>query len=147
MKIGIIGSGNIGGTLARLWVEAGHEVMLAARKLTRVQRLATGLGPRALAGIPLDAACFGEVVLIAVPFSAMPELASEVGNALSGKTLLDAGNPYPLRDGSVVDAVARLGLGSGGYQPSIQVVSCSVALAMCLCTVVVLSPWARAISL
>lgn len=115
MKIGIIGAGNIGGSLARLWIEAGHDVMLAARNPARVQHLANDLGPRALAGVPLEAARFGVVVLLAVPFAALPALASEVGDALSGKTLLDAGNPYPQRDGSVVEAVTRLGLGSGGF--------------------------------
>jgi 8-hydroxy-5-deazaflavin:NADPH oxidoreductase len=115
MQIGIIGAGNIGATLARLWVQAGHDVMLAARDLARVEGLAAGLGPRARAGRPLDAALFGAVVLLAVPFGGVPALALTVADALAGKTLLDAGNPYPQRDGPVVDAVSRLGLGSGGY--------------------------------
>jgi 8-hydroxy-5-deazaflavin:NADPH oxidoreductase len=113
MQIGIIGAGHIGGTLARLWVQAGHDVMLSARDLARVERLAVGLGPRALAGQPLDAARFGAVVLLAVPFGGVPAL--EIADAVAGKTLIDACNPYPQRDGPVVDAVSRLGLGSGGY--------------------------------
>lgn len=115
MKIGIIGAGQIGGTLARLWVQADHEVLLSARDPVRVQGLAAALGTRALAGHPRDAARFGTVVLIAVPFGAVPALAAEIGDALAGKTVLDAGNPYPQRDGPVVDEVSRLGMGSGGY--------------------------------
>lgn len=115
MKIGIIGAGQIGGTLARLWVRAGHKVMLAARNPARLRHLAGELGPAAQVGAPLDAAQFGEVVLLAVPFAAMPGLALALEEALSGKTVLDAGNPYPQRDGPLAEAVSRLGLGSGGY--------------------------------
>jgi len=63
MKIGVIGSGRIGGTLGGPWVRAGHEVMLSARHLDEVKKLAERLGPLALAGTPREAAVFGEVVL------------------------------------------------------------------------------------
>jgi 8-hydroxy-5-deazaflavin:NADPH oxidoreductase len=97
MQIGIIGAGHIGGTLARLWVQAGHDVMLSARDLARVERLAVGLGPRALAGQPLDAARFGAVVLLAVPFGGVPAL--EIADAVAGKTSSTRATPTPSATG------------------------------------------------
>ena len=91
MQIGIIGAGHIGSRLASLWLQAGHEVMLAARDPACVQQLAARLGPWALAGTPLDVAGLATAVLLAVPYGAMPVLAQELGDALAGKTVLDAG--------------------------------------------------------
>src|SRR2546426_561873 len=62
MKIGIIGTGQIGGTLAELWVKAGYEVMVSSRHPERLRRLAERLGPKARVGTPDEAAEFGGFV-------------------------------------------------------------------------------------
>ena len=64
LKIGVVGSGRVGGTLGGVWVKAGHEVMFSSRDLEHDKKLAAGLGPNARAGTPRDAAAFGEVLLI-----------------------------------------------------------------------------------
>jgi 8-hydroxy-5-deazaflavin:NADPH oxidoreductase len=99
MRIGIVGAGMIGSTLAKLWVDAGHEVRLASRHPEELQPLVTQLGKRATAGTPADAATFGEVVMLTVPLKAIPELSRELGTLLAGKVVLDTGNAYEKRDG------------------------------------------------
>ena len=64
VSIGIIGAGNIGGTLARLWTRAGHRVMLSSRHPNRLRGLAAELGPLASVGTPAEAAAFGDAVLV-----------------------------------------------------------------------------------
>ncbi len=94
MKIGIIGSGNIGATLGRLWAGAGHEVLFSyARDPQRLTELAGPLGPSARAGSPEQAATFGDVVVLSVPW---PRLADALGQAgdLNGRLLIDTCNPY-----------------------------------------------------
>src|ERR1035437_7688778 len=71
LKIGIIGSGNMGGTLGALWLKAGHEVMFSSLDLDHDKALAARLGGKARAGTSREAAAFGEVLLIAVPYSAL----------------------------------------------------------------------------
>jgi 8-hydroxy-5-deazaflavin:NADPH oxidoreductase len=99
MRIGIIGSGNIGFTLAGLWVNAGHDVRLSSRHPEALRPLTDKLGARATVGTAADAAQFGSVVLLAVPVKALPEIATDIGRALEGKVVLDAGNAYEQRDG------------------------------------------------
>src|SRR5262245_66353628 len=72
MKIGVIGSGRIGSTIGGLWVKAGHEVMFSDRDQEQVKRAIADLGPRARAGSTHEAASFGDAVLIAVPYAALP---------------------------------------------------------------------------
>lgn len=97
MKIGIVGSGNIGANAARLFVRAGHEVALSnSREGQGLEELVGELGDRAHSTTIDDAAKFGEVVLIAVPFGKFSELPAD---AFKGKVVIDAGNYYPERDG------------------------------------------------
>src|SRR5687768_2517972 len=98
MHIGIIGAGMIGSTLAKLWVDAGHDVMLASRHADELEPLVKKLGSRASAGTPLDAARFGDVVMLTVPLKAVPDLAPDLGSLLVGKVVLDTGNAYDRRD-------------------------------------------------
>ena len=72
MRIGIIGAGMIGSTLAKLWVDAGHDVRLATRHPGELQPLVASLGSRAEAATPAEAASFGEVVTLTVPLQAVP---------------------------------------------------------------------------
>jgi hypothetical protein len=94
MRIGIVGAGMIGSTVAKLWVEAGHEVRLASRHPNELQPLVQRLGERASAGTPAETAEFGEVVMLALPIKAIPELARELAPLLAGKIVLDTGNAY-----------------------------------------------------
>jgi|SRR5579871_3750768 len=99
MRIGIIGAGNIGSTLAKLWVEAGHDVVVSSRHPEELASLVGRLGPRATAGQPIEAAALGAVVMITVPLKAIPDLAREVKQELINKIVLDTGNAYERRDG------------------------------------------------
>src|ERR1700682_354748 len=78
LKIGIIGAGHIGGTLALLWVQAGHEVLVSSRHPEQLKGLVSSLGPRARAGTPREAALFGAVVLILVPYGALPQIGRDL---------------------------------------------------------------------
>jgi 8-hydroxy-5-deazaflavin:NADPH oxidoreductase len=124
LKIGIIGAGHIGGTLARLWVQAGHEVLLSSRHPDQLRGLAESLGPRARVGTPREAAVFGEVVLVSVPYGALPQLGRELKAELAGKIVLDTGNPYPSRDGEMAEEARHLGTGvaSAQYLPGVRLV-------------------------
>src|SRR5215510_10466636 len=100
MRIGVIGAGMIGSTVAKLWADAGHEVKLASRHPEALQPLVAKLGSRASAGTPLEAATFGEVVMITVPLAAVSQLSQDLGPSLAGKIVLDTGNAYERRDGA-----------------------------------------------
>ena len=110
-KIGVIGSGNVGSNLGRVWAQAGHQVMFSSRNLDTDKKLAADVGANARAGTPQEAAAFGDVILLAVPYSAMPELASSVGPSLKGKVVIDASNPFPQRDGDVAQQAIDKGAG------------------------------------
>jgi len=124
LKIGIIGTGHIGGALATLWVGAGHEVMMSSRHPQELQALAHSLGPRAHVGTPREAAQFGEVVLISVPYGALPQVGRDLKSELAGKIVLDTGNPYPERDGPMAVEARRKGTGvaSAQYLPGVRLV-------------------------
>ncbi len=124
MKIGVIGSGRIGGTLGGLWVKAGHEVMFSARNLDPVQELAASLGPMAHAGTPKEAAVFGDVILISVPYGALPQLGRDLAADLKGKVVLDTCNPNPGRDGDMAVAARAKGTGvaSAEFLPGVRLV-------------------------
>ena len=102
MKIGVIGSGNIGGTLGRHWAKVGHEVMFSSRKPEELKPMAAEVG--AQTGTVPEAATFGDVILLAIPFGKIPDLAQQIGR-LDNKILIDATNPYPQRDGDVAQQV------------------------------------------
>lgn len=93
IRIGVIGAGWLGGTVAELWVKAGHQVMFSSRNLNEMKQKVKPLGENAHAGTPAEAAAFGEVVLFAVPYDAMPGLAKQLANTVKGKIVLDACNP------------------------------------------------------
>ena len=67
------GTGKIGGALARHWVKAGHEVFVSSRHPEELADLVKELGAKAHAGTPREAAAFGSVVLVSVPYGAMPQ--------------------------------------------------------------------------
>lgn len=111
LKIGVIGSGRIGSTLGGVWVKLGHEVMFSSRTIENDRKLAANLGPRAHAGTPREAAKFGEVLLMAVPYRALPELGKDLRELIKGKIVLDACNPFPNRDGEIAVWAREKGAG------------------------------------
>jgi predicted dinucleotide-binding enzyme len=112
MKIGIVGSGRVGGTLGELWVKAGHQVLLSSRHPEELKPLAEKLGPRARAGTVQEAVNFGDVILVAVPYSALPQIGRDFGNVLSTKIVIDASNPIAARDGEIVKEAQEQGPGA-----------------------------------
>jgi 8-hydroxy-5-deazaflavin:NADPH oxidoreductase len=111
LKIGVVGSGRIGGTLGGVWAKAGHEVMFSSRNIEHDRKLAASLGPNARAGTPREAAAFGDVVLIAVPYRALPEVGKDIGDLIKGKVVIDPNNPIPSRDGEVATWAREKGAG------------------------------------
>lgn len=111
LRIGIIGTGRIGGTLARYWARAGNEVFVSSRHPEELSGLVRELGEHAHAGTPLQAAEFGSVVLVSVPYSAMPGLEHDVSAALAGKVIIDTSNPVAGRDGTLAVPAQKLGAG------------------------------------
>jgi 8-hydroxy-5-deazaflavin:NADPH oxidoreductase len=101
MKIGVIGSGRIGSTFGGLWAKAGHEILFSDRDPEQAKRAAEAVGPRARVGSVEEAVAFGDAVLIAVPYAALPAIAQQVGAKLKGKVVIDPNNPVPSRDGEM----------------------------------------------
>jgi 8-hydroxy-5-deazaflavin:NADPH oxidoreductase len=124
MKIGIIGVGEIGGALARHWSAAGHQLLISSRHPEKLQAFAKELGPNVKVGTPREAAAFGDVVMLAIPYGATPQIGREYAAELKGKIVLDAGNPYPSRDGemAVRDRQRGTGVASAEYLPGTRLV-------------------------
>ena len=123
-RIGIIGSGNIGGAVGLKWAEAGHEILFSSRHPEELTELVERAGPRTRAGLPAEAAAFGEVVLIAVPYAALPQVGQDYTPLMQGKVVIDCGNPYPRRDGPMAeDALAEgTGVASAEFLPGVRLV-------------------------
>jgi len=97
--IGLIGSGHIGSTVARLAVDAGHDVVLSnSRGPETLTDLVGELGPRARAATAAEAAAAGDIVVVTVPLKAYREVPVE---PLRGKVVIDTNNYYPQRDGHI----------------------------------------------
>ena len=124
MKIGIIGAGHIGGTIGELWAKAGHPVFFSSRHPEELKDLVERLGPLAQAGTVDQAIAFGDVVFIAVPYGALPQIGKDYGKSLAGKIVLDADNAVASRDGAIADEVERDGVGvtSQKYLPGARLV-------------------------
>jgi 8-hydroxy-5-deazaflavin:NADPH oxidoreductase len=92
VKIGVIGAGRIGANAARLWANAGHELVLSfSRDPAELERRAAAIGARA--GTPAEAAAFGDVVLFSVPWRLIDEVLAAVGS-LEGKIVVDTTNQF-----------------------------------------------------
>ena len=124
LKIGIIGAGQIGGTLGEHWVKAGHEVLLSSRHPENLKPLAERLGALARVGTPAEAAAFGDVILVSVPYGAFPQVGRDHAEALRGKIVLDPGNPFPGRDGAMAEEARRKGTATAtlGYLGRVRLV-------------------------
>ena len=124
LKIGIIGTGEIGGALARHWAAAGHQLLISSRHPEELQALAKELGPNVKAGTPREAAAFGDVILVSVPYKSTAQIGHDYAAELKGKVVLDTGNPYPSRDGdmAVRDRIRGTGVASAEYLPGTRLV-------------------------
>ena len=103
MRIGIIGAGNIGGTLTRRFTQLGHEVFVAnSRGPETLGDLARETGAKPVT--PREAARRGEVVIISIPEKSIPKLPRDLfADTPSNVVVVDTGNYYPQRDGQIAD--------------------------------------------
>ena len=97
MRIGVIGAGNVGGTLGRRWAQKGHQVVFGVRDPHdgKVKTLLEAAGPNARAGSVGEAAAASEVVALTVPWEAAQDALRSAGD-LTGKILVDATNPIEM---------------------------------------------------
>ena len=110
-RIGVIGSGKIGGTIGGLWVKAGHPVLFSSRHPDELKDMVAGLGALAQAGTVEQAIAFGDVIFVAVPYGAIPQIGKDYAAALKNKIVLDACNAVAARDGAIAEEVERDGIG------------------------------------
>ena len=124
MKIGFIGSGNIGGAIGELLAKAGHDVFFSSRNPDNLKPLVARVGAKARAGTPKEAIAFADVVFLGVPYSSMQQIGQDYAGALKGKIVLDAGNPNVRRDGPVAEAAVAKGAGvaTAGHLPGARIV-------------------------
>ena len=113
MKIGIVGSGKIGGVVGKLWAQAGHEVLFSSRHPEKLARLVAEVGPNASRGTIEGALEFGEVILLSIPYGSVEQFGRTHAARLKGKIIVETGNPYPERDGPIGEEVRSSGIGTG----------------------------------
>lgn len=111
LKIGIVGSGRVGGTLGGVWASAGHQVMFSSRNIGNDRALAAKTGPGASAGTPREAAAFGDVVVVSVPYGALPDVGKDLADLIKGKVVIDTCNPFVGRDGEIASWALEKGAG------------------------------------
>jgi predicted dinucleotide-binding enzyme len=130
MKIGIIGSGRQGGAIGVQWAKAGHEIFFSSRNPGNLKDLVARAGAKARAGTPAEAAAFGDVILIAVPYGELPNVGRDHAALMKGKVVIDVGNPRVDRDGQVgADALKRgTGVASAEHLPGVRLVRALNAL-------------------
>jgi predicted dinucleotide-binding enzyme len=92
MRIGVIGTGNMGGGLGKQWAAKGHQVLFGSRDPQKAKELARAAGPSASGGTYAEAVRHGEVVLLATPWSATLDTVRSLGS-LTGKVIIDCTNP------------------------------------------------------
>ncbi len=124
MKIGIIGAGNVGGALGRLWAAKGHEIVFGVRDpgSPKVLELVASIGGGARTASVADAAAFGDVILLATPWRATEDALRAAGD-LTGKILIDSTNPLtPDISGLVVGTTDSAGELVARWAPGAKVV-------------------------
>jgi len=124
LPIGTIGAGHIGSTIGGLWVKNGHKILFSSRHPEELKDLVAGLGPLAQAGTVEQAIAFGDVMLLTVPYGALPQIGRDYAAQLKGKIVLDTCNAVAARDGAVADEVEANGIGltSQKYLPGTRLV-------------------------
>ena len=113
-KIGVIGSGRIGGTLGELWAKQGYDVMFSSLDIAHDKELAAKTGAKA--GTPAEAAAFGDVLLVSVPYPALAQIGRDYAASIKGKVVLDTSNPIQARDGDMAIAAREKGTGTASAE-------------------------------
>jgi predicted dinucleotide-binding enzyme len=108
MRIGIVGSGNVGGTLGRRFAESGHEVTFGSRRPDSAEAKELARIPGARVASPREAAQSSEVIVLATPWPATEAALRDLGG-LAGKVLLDATNPLTDRYDTIAPDVPSSG--------------------------------------
>ncbi|HET7163700.1 MAG TPA: NAD(P)-binding domain-containing protein, partial [Pseudolabrys sp.] len=123
-RIGVIGSGHIGGTIGGLWIKKGHQIAFSSRHPDELKPMVAELGSLARAGTVEEAIAFGDVLFIAVPYGAVPQIGKDYSAAMKGKVMLDACNAVSARDGAVAEEVEQNGIGvtTQKYFPGVRIV-------------------------
>jgi 8-hydroxy-5-deazaflavin:NADPH oxidoreductase len=114
-KIGILGSGHIGGSLGILLAKAGYDIFFSSRHPDTLKDLVRTAGPKARAGSVDEAVAFGDVIVLSLPLKAVPELDAKIKEALKGKIVIDTSNPYPERDGKIAEEARKEPGGMGTF--------------------------------
>jgi predicted dinucleotide-binding enzyme len=124
LPIGTIGAGHIGSTIGGLWVKDGHKVLFSSRHPEELKDMVASFGPLAQAGTVDQAIAFGDVVLLTVPYPALPQIGRDYAAQLKGKIVLDTCNSLVGRDGAIADEVEASGIGvtSQKYLPGTRLV-------------------------
>jgi predicted dinucleotide-binding enzyme len=116
MKIGIIGSGKIGGNLGKHWAEAGHEVWFSSRHPEQLGSLVKEAGPNASAkSVTETFEAKADVYLLAMPFKAIDKISELYAGEYANSIILDATNPYPERDGEMAQEVRDANYNASEY--------------------------------
>jgi len=126
MRIGIIGSGNVGGTLGARWDRAGHEVVFSSREpeSDRIRKLLAKAGPTARTATPDVAAQTSDVVVLSMPWNAAKEALDSLGD-ISGKVVIDAMNPLlPDLSGLALGTTTSAAEQVAAWAPRARVVKC-----------------------
>lgn len=92
MKIGIIGSGNMGGSLAKIWANKGHEILITSTSPEETKQVVESIGKNVKMGTTREAAHFGDAVVFAFPYSSLEDVISK-GGSFDGKVIIDLINP------------------------------------------------------
>src|SRR5688572_27965085 len=116
LRIGMIGAGLMGAPIGLALAEAGHQVMFSSRNPAELMPLAQQAAPRASAGYADAAAYFADVIVLAVPPSAIPQLGQEYGHLMRGKIVIDLTNPSVDRDGEISKEWLAMGTGEAMAQ-------------------------------
>jgi predicted dinucleotide-binding enzyme len=124
LTIGVIGAGAMGGPLGQAWAAAGHKVIWGTRNPGELMELVQSAAPNAAVGYADAAAAFGDVIVLAVPPSAIPQLGQDYGELMRGKIVIDITNPRVDRDGEITNEWLEMGTGlaMAGYLPGTRLV-------------------------
>lgn len=125
LKIATIGAGNIGGGIGSMWVKAGHEVFFSSLNPDELKSMVEALGSKARAGTTAQAIANGDIILLSVPYRAIPSIGKEFAQALNGKIIIDTCNATPARDGEELVALTKqkgIGVATASFFPGARMV-------------------------
>lgn len=113
MKIGIIGAGHIGGIIAELLVQSGHDITVSSRHIETLTPLVEQLGSHGCKASIEDTANYNEIIVLAIPLGGIRETGGKIANYITNKIVIDVMNPFIERDGDIAKEIIQSGLASG----------------------------------